>query len=295
MNENSKPSEFTGGQPAEALLERLGRNVRAARNARKIPRRALSEASGVSPRYLAQLEAGQGNISIALLNRVARALGTTIFDLLGDASSAEEARLLRLYRAADPATRDSVTYRLEQAASLPDRAQRICLIGLRGAGKSTLGARVGARLGLSFVELNKDLEDHAGMPVSEIMALYGPEGYRRLEAEAVRRISARKDRLILAVAGGIVSDPDTYATLIARFHTIWVRTSPEEHMARVRAQGDMRPMEGQPEAMARLRDLLSAREAEYGRAEAQLDTAGQSPEASEAELLALIERHGFLA
>ncbi|MFK7876111.1 MAG: helix-turn-helix transcriptional regulator [Paracoccaceae bacterium] len=278
----------------DALLMRLGKRVRAARSARGMPRRVLSDVSGVSPRYLAQLESGQGNISITLLQRVVDALDLSLLDVLGEVKDQDETRLVRLFRMADSGTQSAVIQRLEVAAEVPDRAQRICLIGLRGAGKSTLGRKAGKALGLPFIELNKDIELQGGMPVAEIMALYGADGYRQLEAEAVRRVAARHDRLILAVAGGIVSDKDTYATLLARFHTIWVRTSPSEHMARVQDQGDNRPMEGQPKAMEQLCTLLDTRKQDYARAMAQLDTSDQTPEQSAAALQSLIAAHGFL-
>lgn len=279
---------------ADPLLQRVGRIVRAARTAQGMPRRVLSEASGVSPRYLAQLEGGQGNISLALLHRIARALDLRVADLVSDPQGEEERRLVALFRQADRATRESVLHRLEVAADLPDRAQRICLIGLRGAGKSTLGRRAGEALGVPFVELNKDIEAQGGMPVSEIMALYGAEGYRQLEAEAVRRVAARNSRLILAVAGGIVSEADTYSTLLARYHTIWLKAEPEEHMARVRAQGDNRPMDGQPRAMDQLCTLLDARSAEYARADARLDTSGKTEDQSLKAILKLIRGMGIL-
>lgn len=293
MTEAPRPRRLSG-DAIDPLLGHVGRVVRTARTARGMPRRVLSEASGISPRYLAQLESGQGNISIALLQRVARALDLRLVDLLGDPQSRAEQQLLGLFRRADQATRLAVLHRLEVAAEVPDRAHRICLIGLRGAGKSTLGRRAGEALGLPFVELNEDIETQGGMPVAEIMALYGAEGYRQLEAEAVRRVAARNDRLILAVAGGIVSAPETYATLLARYHTIWLKAAPEEHMARVRAQGDIRPMEGQPRAMDQLRALLEARAPDYARADAQLDTSGKTEEQSLQAVLKLIRSKGFL-
>lgn len=281
-------------QTNDALLERLGRRVRSARGTQNMPRRVLSEISGVSPRYLAQLEGGRGNISIVLLQRVADALNLTLIDLLGDVQTGEEEHLVGLFRRADEPTRKSVVQRLEMSAEVPDRGKRICLIGLRGAGKSTLGRGLGRALGVPFVELNKDIELQGGMPVSEIMALYGPEGYRQLEAEAVRRVATRHDRLILAVAGGIVGEKDTYATLLARFHTVWVKASPDEHMSRVRAQGDMRPMEGQPQAMEQLKALLNTRQEAYTRCSAKLDTSGKSAEDSLTELIALIQSQGLI-
>ncbi|AAV96925.1 helix-turn-helix transcriptional regulator [Ruegeria pomeroyi] len=278
------------------LIARVGERVRAARQRRGIPRRVLSEISGVSPRYLAQLEAGEGNISIGLLQRVATALDHRIEWLVGedDPWSSDAMRVADLYRVAGMDTRAEVLRLLSPAPSLAARAGRICLVGLRGAGKSTLGQRLGAALGLPFVELNDEIEDQAGMPVAEVMALYGQEGYRKLEAQAVARIVATHDALVLAVAGGIVAEPETYKTLLAHFHTVWLRASPIEHMERVRAQGDERPMAGNPEAMEELRSILTSREALYGRAEAQIDTSGQSVEASLSQLTRLVRERGYL-
>ena len=281
---------------AAALIRRVGERVREARERKAIPRRVLSEISGVSPRYLAQLEAGEGNISIGLLQRVAAALDTPIDALIGEAAPLppEALRVAERFGAASPETRDEVLRLLDPAPASGRRAQRICLLGLRGAGKSTLGALAAARLGVPFLELNREIEAQSGMPVEEVMALYGPEGYRRLEAQAVDQVIAGQDRLILEVAGGVVAEPETYGRLLARFHTVWIRTSPDEHMARVRAQGDERPMAGNPEAMERLKSLLTSREALYGRALAQLDTSGRRVGESLEALLALIAERRFL-
>ncbi|MDU8943138.1 helix-turn-helix transcriptional regulator [Ovoidimarina sediminis] len=280
----------------DRLMAQVGARVRRAREMKNIPRRVLSDRSGVSPRYLAQLEAGDGNISIALLSHVAAALDLRIEWLVGedDPWTSDTLRVAEAFRTASAATRRAVLDTLSPGGAGPRRARRIALIGLRGAGKSTLGARAGAALGLPFVELNREIEAASGMPLAEVMALYGQDGYRAMEAEALGRIIEGHDAAILAVAGGIVAEPDTYATLLTRFHTIWVRTTPEEHMARVRAQGDTRPMAGNPEAMTQLRALLTAREPVYGRADARLDTSGQPVETSLRELLDLIDTHGFL-
>ncbi len=171
---------------------------------------------------------------------------------------------------------------------------RICLIGLRGAGKSTLGELAGQALNLPFVELNSEIEEQSGMPVNEVIALYGQEGYRRLEAQAISRVISTHDDIILAVAGGIVAEPETFNLLQSHFHTIWLRATPEEHMARVREQGDERPMAGNLEAMDQLRSILTSREALYGKALAQLDTSGQSVDISLAQLRALIRDRQFL-
>lgn len=278
------------------LIGRVGERVRKARERKGIPRRVLSEMSGVSPRYLAQLEAGEGNISIGLLQRVAIALDHRIDWLMGedDPWTSDALRVADLFRGANANVQQAVLRTLNPEPAEAKRARRLCLIGLRGAGKSTLGALAGQALDLPFVELNNEIEEQSGMPVNEVIALYGQEGYRRLEAQAISRVIATHDDLILAVAGGIVAEPDTYNMLLGHFHTIWLRTTPDEHMARVRNQGDERPMAGNAEAMDQLRSILTSREALYGKALAQLDTSGQSVDASLAQLLALIRDRQLL-
>lgn len=279
------------------LIVRVGERVRKARERKGIPRRVLSEISGVSPRYLAQLEAGEGNISIGLLQRVAIALDHRIDWLLGedDPWSSDALRVADLFRGANMDVQQTVLRTLSPEPMGKKRVHRLCLIGLRGAGKSTLGALAGQALNLPFVELNNEIEEQSGMPVNEVIALYGQEGYRRLEAQAISRVIATHDDLIMAVAGGIVAEPETYNLLLNHFHTIWLRTTPDEHMARVRDQGDERPMAGNVEAMDQLRSILTSREALYGKALVQLDTSAQSVDTSLAQLLALIRERQFLA
>ncbi len=279
-----------------ALISRVGERVRKARELKGMPRRVVSEISGVSPRYLAQLEAGKGNISIGLLQRVAIALDLRIEWFVGedDPWTSEVVRAADLFRSSTTETRQRA---MEILSPLPPerlRAHRVCLIGLRGAGKSTLGAMAGQILDVPFVELNREIEEHSGMPISEVIAFYGQEGFRTLEAQEVGRVIATHDCLILAVAGGIVSEPDTYRTLLANFHTIWIKASPDEHMARVLAQGDTRPMSGNPEAMSQLKSILKSREALYERAAAQLSTVNKSLQTSVDELVTLIHERGFL-
>ena len=280
----------------QQLIVRVGDRVRKARERKGIPRRVLSERSGVSPRYLAQLEAGAGNISIGLLERVAIALDHRIEWFVGeeDPWTSDSVKMASLFQSADRATQQAVMSLLGPSEPGLQKAHRICLLGLRGAGKSTLGRAAGDALDLPFLELNREIEDHSGMPVSEVMALYGQEGYRKLESQALQRVIATHDSVILAVAGGIVAEPMTYNTLLSNFHTVWVKASPEEHMKRVQAQGDDRPMAGNPEAMEQLRALLVSREPLYDRAEARLDTTGRSFDQSLDDLMALIESEGFL-
>lgn len=278
------------------LIARVGERVRRARDRKGITRRVLSEKSGVSPRYLAQLEAGEGNISIGLLQKVAHALDHKIEWLVGDDDpwTSDALRVADLFRTADTATQKAVLVALAPEPVAQSRAHRICLVGLRGAGKSTLGRRAGRALDVPFVELNREIEDQAGMPVDEVMAFYGQEGYRRLEAQALSRVIATHDTMILAVAGGIVAEPETYNRLLTHFHTIWVKATPAEHMARVREQGDERPMAGNPEAMEQLKSILTSREALYDKALESLDTSGKTEDESLSELTGLIRDRGFI-
>lgn len=289
---DSPKSEDTGAE----LIQRLAARVAEARKQRGLPRRVLSEMSGVSPRYLAQLEAGEGNISVLLLQRVAEALDVRIEALLAEEIPLDHdvQRMAVLFRQAPLDVQHQVRGLLTPQNPSIMRAGRICLIGLRGAGKSTLGKMAGEALGIPFVELNRDIEEHTDMPLSEVMAFYGDTGYRRLEAEALERVSAKHDRVILAVAGGIVAEERTYTHLLERFHTVWIRTSPAEHMQRVRAQGDHRPMQGNPAAMAHLRELLKARTPLYAQAEAQVNTANRAVRSSLNDLLAVIAKRRFL-
>lgn len=275
------------------LQSQVGDRVRAARTTKGMSRRTLSETSGVSPRYLAQLEAGEGNISIALLLRVATALGLPIEALVARHILPPEAlHIPAAFLRTDAETRAKVLKLLQPIAS--QKAHRVCLLGLRGAGKSTLGAALATVRGLPFIELNRAIEESGGMPVSEIMALYGAEGYRQLEANALDAIVSRHDRAIIAVGGGIVDETRTFDALLNRCHTIWIKASPEEHMARVQAQGDTRPMEGNPEAMAQLRLILTGREADYARADTVLDTSGATPDVSLAALVHLVDQNAYL-
>jgi XRE family aerobic/anaerobic benzoate catabolism transcriptional regulator len=284
-----------GGEGLAFLLE-VGDRVRAARARRSMSRRLLSEASGVSQRYLAQLEAGSGNISIVLLKRVADALGERIGDLMGEtgAGNPDSEVLAALFRAASDDQRRKALEALTAVDAGSTQARRVAFIGLRGAGKSTLGRLSAEALGAPFVELNAEIAKTSGMPVAEVMALYGQEGYRRLERQALEQVIAEYKSVVLAVAGGVVSEPETFDALLRRFHTIWLKAEPEEHMSRVRNQGDMRPMAGNPAAMDELRAILVSRQSLYARAEAEIDTSGKTVEESLADVLRTIDEAGFV-
>lgn len=286
-----------------SLLRTVGEHVRTQRKRQGWSRRVLSEQSGVSPRYLAQLENGEGNISISLLARVAIALGCDLSALIKDERSAcnallvDEAKDIQLRRVWQ-LLQQADSHTLEQVLGLLEcdpeaRQQRICLMGLRGAGKSTLGFLAGQRLNIPFVELNQQIEQLTGMPVAEIIALYGADGYRRFEAEALDKVIADYPRVILAAAGGVVSNQQTYQHLLYAFHTIWLRATPADHMQRVLAQGDTRPMAGNPAAMEQLKKLLADRALHYARAMTQVDTGGRSVEQSLNLLLDAIEQFGL--
>lgn len=278
------------------LIAHVGSTVLSFRKARRMSRRELSETSGVSPRYLAKLEAGDGNISIGLLKRVALALDTPVEQLLvrEDHQGAEIRHLTQMYRRADAGTRARVLQVLDPERTRAQKAERLCLVGLRGAGKSTLGAKLAVRFEAPFIELNDEIERNAGIPVAEIIALYGQEGYRQLEADTLDAIVKKHERAIVAVAGGIVSEETTFQQLLSRFHTVWLRTSPNEHMERVRAQGDVRPMEGNPRAMIQLRQILKTREVYYSQADHLLDTSGKPVDVSQTELSDLIQTYQIL-
>jgi len=290
LKEEQKPSE-----KALSLIQLVGTQVRAARTGVGFSRRELAERSGVSMRYLAQLEGGEGNISIGLLQQVATALELPIEALITETTSqtAELRHVTALYQKADVATRARALQVLDPTCERKSKAERICLIGLRGAGKSTLGALLASDLGVPFLELNTEIEARIGVPVREIIALYGEDGYRQIEAETLNKIIATHERLVLAVAGGIVSSPQTFDNVLTDFHTVWIKAQPSEHMDRVRAQGDLRPMAGNPQAMEQLRQILKTRERHYAKASYQLDTSGQNIQTSRAELNALLKAHNI--
>ena len=275
----------------QEFLAALGRRVRYVRALRGMSRKVLAQVSGISERYIAQLESGKGNVSIKLLRRAAAAMGTRVEDLLVDespdwpiirdllrgASLAQVARVREILSGATPA--------VTQAAA---RADRVALIGLRGAGKSTLGRIAADRLGCDFIELDREIERAHGLSTAEILALYGQEGFRRREQAMLRDLVARPGAMIVAAGGGIVAEPLTFDLLLASFHTVWLKAAPAEHMARVRQQGDLRPMGDAPTAMQELRAILTSREPLYARAHTTIDTSGLAVEPAAAKLLAAI-------
>ena len=250
-------------------------------------RSALSRAADVSERYLAQLESGEGNASVVLLRRIAAALGVHITDLLDSAKPVTEQRLIQRFLSSLPAGRlAEVLRRLTQEFGQEKavRSKRVTLIGLRGAGKTTLGVRLAKEMGRPLVELDKEIEREAGISLSEVFLLYGQAGYRRIERRCLERVINSQNDIVLSVGGGIVSEPETYNLLLLNCYTVWVKAAPEEHMSRVIEQGDMRPMAGHAEAMEDLRNILVAREPLYAKADVVVDTSGATVESSFAAL-----------
>jgi XRE family aerobic/anaerobic benzoate catabolism transcriptional regulator len=271
------------------FLEQLGQRVRTMRALRGMSRKVLAKVSGISERYIAQLESGKGNVSIVLLRRVSGAMGAHVEDLIPSSDPVQDWPVIRdLLRKASPAQIAQAKDVLAGGATSTHKRPAfsgISLIGLRGAGKSTLGKRLAEKIGWKFVELNKEIERQNGLSVAEIINLYGQEGFRRMEQAALGQLLARKELMVLATGGGIVSEPLTFDLILTSFYTIWVKAEPEEHMARVRGQGDLRPMAEDPSAMAELRNILLSREPLYARANAVVDTAGLSVDAAAARLL----------
>ncbi len=237
--------------PETGFLEQLGQRVRTMRALRGMSRKVLAKVSGISERYIAQLESGKGNVSIVLLRRVSNAMGAHLEDLIPTAEPV--AGLARDPRS--PAQGNTEPDRAGQGRSRRAEARRrsaecrsagIALIGLRGAGKSTLGKMLAKKIGWSFVELNKEIEAQNGLSVAEIIALYGQEGFRRMEQAALGQLLARKELMVLATGGGIVSEPLTFDLILSSFYTIWLKAEPEEHMARVRRPGRSAADGGRP-------------------------------------------------
>ncbi|MBC7732855.1 MAG: helix-turn-helix transcriptional regulator, partial [Bacteriovorax sp.] len=230
---------------ANATLSELGGRVRAWRARRGMTRKQLATDSGLSERFLADVEGGKGNVSINSLEAAARALNITILDLLQDAPRPALARAQALLGRLDDNQLDQAYTLLAGTFGLGDahgREQRIALTGLRGAGKSTLGAQLAAHRGVPFVELDREIEREAGTSMNEILLLHGQAGYRRYERRALFRIAEEHaDGVVMTTGGSIVSERETFDLLQSRFYCVWLKASPEEHMSRVVAQGDMRP------------------------------------------------------
>jgi XRE family aerobic/anaerobic benzoate catabolism transcriptional regulator len=265
------------------FIDALGKRVRESRARHGMSRRLLAQNAGVSERYLAQVESGETNPSIMVLRHVAHALGISAIELLETQQlSVEQQMISRFLEQLPPHRLEEALLHLmrEFGKENSSRRRRIALVGLRGAGKSTLGRALAGELKTPFVELNSAIEAEAGISLNEVFSLYGQPGFRRLEKRCLESFIAGHERAVITVGGGIVSEPETFNLLLMNCYTVWVKATPEEHMSRVVAQGDLRPMEGNSEAMEDMRRILSAREALYSKADFTLDTTGQRAEDS---------------
>lgn len=275
---------------SDDYLRKLGERVRRLRNQRGMSRKALAQHADVSERYLAQLEAGLGNGSIVLLRRIAGALGLPVTQLVHEGEEPALDRVLLnqfLDRLSAPAVAEAREILLQRFSPPAEdaRRQRIALIGLRGGGKSTLGALLAKRLDVPFVELDREIERRSGTTLSEIFDMFGQETFRRAEREALDDVLRQHPGFVIATSGSIVTEPGTLERLLASCLTVWVRAEPEEHMRRVMAQGDMRPMAGSGRAMEDLLSILRSREPLYAKADIALSTSGKTPEQNLSELL----------
>lgn len=263
-SERPLPHPTSVKSDATAFLKMVGENVRRARSGHGMTRKALSMKSDVSERFLAQLETGTGNASILVLRQIAEALDVSVVSLL--------------------------TVGGENAVESDARQKRIALIGLRGAGKSTVGKLLAGNLRVPFFELDRLVEEASGVAMNMVFDLYGQGGFRRFERRCLEELLEKEPAFVLATGGGIVSEVETYARLRESCFTVWLRATPEEHMSRVINQGDMRPMAQHPEAMSELKAILADRESLYGRADLTIQTSGRTVESIEQEVIAAVRQ-----
>jgi len=282
MNATPEPQPANeSSAPRSPLLLAIGERTRSLRARRGLTRRALAEAADVSERHIANLEHGTGNASILVLQQIANALQCALTELLGDVTTSSPEWLLIRELLENRSESDLRRVRIAVGQLLgtdpadPLRSRRIALVGLRGAGKSTLGRMLAEALDMPFVELNAEIERVAGCSVQEIHGLYGTNAYRRYERRALEETIQLYGEAVIATPGGIVSDPATFNELLTHCTTVWLQAAPEEHMARVVAQGDTRPMADSREAMEDLKRILEGRAAFYSKADTIVDTSGK--------------------
>jgi XRE family aerobic/anaerobic benzoate catabolism transcriptional regulator len=289
-------AETGRSDPADdAFVGAVGRLMRMSRAKRGMTRRQLAQESGASERYLAQIESGKGNPSVIILKAVAEALDVPIIALMPRTKGSGVAlnHILDLLGRLPPSELPAIGELIERRAAAdlaPDRACRIALVGLRGAGKSTLGRMLAQDRRVPFIEIDRVVEQDYGASMPDLIEMSGLATFRRYERSCLERVIAENPAAVIATAGGIVSNPETYAFLLQRTHAIWIKAQPEEHMRRVMAQGDFRPMAQNRGAMADLVAILDARRADYARAQAELDTSGDTVAQSFAKLAQIAQR-----
>ena len=271
-----------GGDPYDCEIDRynrrIGERIRAVRSRRSMIRKDLSRHSGVSERYLAQAESGQANISIALLWRIAHALEVKLIDLLpeGDAASLNTPLLALLTRLTSEQQECAFDVLKKRFFKPLDQVHGVALIGLRGAGKSQLGRLLADKFQVPFIRLGDLVEQRVQMSLGELFSLGGQKTYRRLEKQSLDHVLQNHPLAIIETGGSLVTQPDTFNLVLEFYFTVWIKAAPEEHMRRVLSQGDLRPMEGNTQAMDDLKMILTEREAEYRQAHYILDTSGRN-------------------
>ena len=281
-------------QAKDPFLSALGERVRLLRARRGLTRKALAKLADVSERHVANVETGVGNASIQFLRQLSVVLNCSLAEMTGDegASSPDWLMIRETLRGRSDEelaqARAALAVLFDQPTSESTRRQRVALIGLRGAGKSSLGRALAAELGAPFIELSGEIERLAGCGIDEIHALYGQTAYRRYELRALEEVIRAHARVVIATPGGIVSEPATFNLLLTHCYTVWLKATPDEHMSRVLAQGDRRPMAGNREAMADLKRILESRAQFYSKADQTVDTSAMSPELALARLRAQI-------
>ncbi len=297
MRDNSGSNAETrrGDAPAdETYLRGVGERVRLARARRGMSRKVLSKASGVSERYLAELERGAGNASLLVLRQIAEALDVEPARLISDLDERSVDLVLAIHQLERLSpdelaeARRLLAQRFGRPAGSPEG--RIALVGLRGAGKTTLGQRAAKELGVPFVELDREVERASGMELAEIFATRGHATYRKLERQCLETVIERFDRVVIATGGSLVTEPATYHLLLSSCFVVWLSADPDEHMGRVIAQGDLRPMAEGPQSMDDLKAILASRTALYAKADVEVRTTGRSETQALDTLLAAIAR-----
>lgn len=277
------------------FLSDLGEHVREIRTRKSLSRKALAQMSGLSERYIAQLEAGKGNMSVILLRRICAAMETEIEELFIPKRLREWSDFRRLLQGSESQGVEAahrILIRYQKNAAPKSTIRRVALVGMRGAGKSTLAHMAAERLQWPFVELNHEIERDHSLQIAEIFPLYGQDGYRRLEQASLRALINREGPMMLATNGGLVSEPETMQLLLENFYTVWIKATPDEQLERVRSQGKMRSTAGDNVALDELRAILKSREADYARANGVVDTSGRTLEQSLDDLLIEIGQKG---
>jgi XRE family aerobic/anaerobic benzoate catabolism transcriptional regulator len=291
---NNTPITENWDEAKDPFLAVLGERLKTLRSRRAMTRKSLARLANVSERHVANVESGVGNPSIQFLRQLGTVLNCTLAEMIGDetTSSPEWLMIREILRGRDEAelatARASLVDIFGTPASEASRRQRVALIGLRGAGKSTLGQMLADHWGVPFIELNRQIEKVAGCSVAEIHALYGQVAYRRYEYRALEDTIRRFPRAVIATPGGIVSEPGTFNLLLSHCYTVWIKASPEQHMGRVLAQGDTRPMARNQEAMEDLKNILESRTPFYAKADKTFDTHDVTQEGAFVGLLELL-------